>query len=239
MEYSNYKEHYELDSRQILGPDEMSKYQRAAQKRRIETVIRNIPLIPGGRILDVGTGSGWLSSELVKCSSRPVSMDMGFYGLKRTAKRFPELTLMAGDVYYPPFCPRSFEGIILSEVLEHLADPADALSGLSKLLKKDGWLLITVPYREQIHQTLCIHCNRLTPVDAHLHSFDMPSLKEIAFKAGLSSVRMFPFMDSGLERLGFARMTAICPYLFWRTIDRAMVSLKNRPSYLFALFRRI
>lgn len=165
-------------------------------------------------------------------------MDLGLFGLRNTARRYPDLDLVAGDVYQLPFGPRTFDGAVLSEVLEHLAHPERALKGLRVILKDEGWLLICVPYREKIRQTLCIHCNRLTPVDAHLHSFDEGSVRRLAESAGFVPVRTLRFMDSGLERFGFARLSSPFPYLVWGVIDLLMVRLRDQPSYLLALFRR-
>ena len=165
-------------------------------------------------------------------------MDLGLYGLRNTARRYPDLDLVAGDVYHLSFGQRTFDGIILSEVLEHLAHPEQALKNLQVILKQKGWLLISVPYCEKIRQTLCIHCNRLTPVDAHLHSFDEISLHRLAERTGFAPVRSLRFMDSGLERLGFARLSSPFPYLFWHIIDLIMVRLRNHPSYLVAIFRK-
>lgn len=165
-------------------------------------------------------------------------MDLGLFGLRNTACRYPDLDLVAGDVYQLPFGPQTFDGVVLSEVLEHLAYPELALKSLKVILKEEGWLLICVPYREKIRQTLCIHCNRLTPVDAHLHSFDEGSLCHIAEDTGFAPVRILRFMDSGLERLGFARLSSPFPYLVWSVIDLLMVRLRDHPSYLLALFRK-
>ena len=48
-----------------------------------------------------------------------------------------------------------------------------------KLENKEGKLIITVPYKEKIQYHLCIHCNQLTPANAHLHSFDENTIQKL------------------------------------------------------------
>ena len=38
---------------------------------------------------------------------------------------------------------------------------------------------MTVPYRENIVQEICIHCHRLTPQAGHLHRFDESSFRGV------------------------------------------------------------
>ncbi|NUO08524.1 MAG: methyltransferase domain-containing protein [Candidatus Brocadia sp.] len=45
-----------------------------------------------------------------------------------------------------PYPDEEFDGVIMGEILEHLKDDVKALSNVKRILKKDGVLIITVPF---------------------------------------------------------------------------------------------
>lgn len=49
-----------------------------------------------------------------------------------------------------PFADETFDGIVLAEVIEHLFEDHIALAEIHRILKKDGTLVITVPYFSNI-----------------------------------------------------------------------------------------
>jgi hypothetical protein len=59
--------------------------------------------------------------------------------------------------------------------LEHL--PKDRQQQVcvevGRVLKENGVLVISVPYRENIMYTRCVHCGRWTPLWGHLASMDL------------------------------------------------------------------
>ena len=68
--------------------------------------------------------------------------------------------------------PESFDIIVASEIIEHVYDPKMFIDCLLDILKPSGKIIITTPYNEKIPLSLCVHCNQLTPGNAHLHSFN-------------------------------------------------------------------
>lgn len=59
------------------------------------------------------------------------------------------------DAARVPFRDQSFEGVICSEVLEHLPDPRPALCEMFRVLKPGGQALICVPFLFRIHGNPC------------------------------------------------------------------------------------
>jgi hypothetical protein len=51
-----------------------------------------------------------------------------------------------GDLCALPFPDASFDGIVLTEVLEHCANPFQAIAEVQRVLRPDGLLLVTSPF---------------------------------------------------------------------------------------------
>jgi SAM-dependent methyltransferase len=51
-----------------------------------------------------------------------------------------------GDILSLPFPDESFDGVVLSEVLEHCTDPKRAIGEVFRVLKPGGLVLVTSPY---------------------------------------------------------------------------------------------
>ena len=121
---------------------------------------------------------------------------------------------------------------MLSEVAEHLEDLPGALAEVAHLLRPGGRLLVSVPYRETIVEHLCIHCNRLTPANAHLHSFDEEKLAAHLHAQGLAPGPFLLLNNKALELVGLPRWTRSWPYWAWRGLDRLSNVLVGRAGFL-------
>jgi len=97
-------------------------------------------------ILDVGCGTGSLGSFFISnqnCTVHGFEINSNIIDLARE-----NLTsVVEGNIEIDPipFENRSFDYIILGDVLEHLINPIQTLQKLKKYLRKDGVLLVTTP----------------------------------------------------------------------------------------------
>lgn len=236
---TDYREHYRVDAASIVDPDALDPVRRASESRRLEALVRSLALRPGERLLDVGCGSGWLAERCRQRGARVWAMDLALDGVRAARQRFAPVlasgAFLVGDAYQLPLSDASVDVAVLSEVAEHLEDPGRALREVRRVLRRNGRLLVSVPYRERIVQHLCIHCNRLTPANAHLHSFDDARLAELLAGAGLVVVSRLHLGNRLLELGGCPRWSASWPYWCWRAVDRLASCLVPRPGFLAAV----
>lgn len=95
-----------------------------------------------GRVLDVGCGEGRLMRLLSDRGARPVGVDVAS-SLLRTARsagsvvktRLPSLGCFADD---------SFDGAVISLVLEHIPDHVTLLGELARVVRPGGFLVLVV-----------------------------------------------------------------------------------------------
>ena len=125
-------------------------------------------------ILDVGCGNGWASKKLIPLGKKVISMDISSDNPINAEMEVTHIKHagLIEDAYNIPLRDNSVDCINAAEVLKHVPDPKTFISGLIKLLKHKGKLIISTPYNEKIEYNLCVHCNRPTPRYAHLHSFN-------------------------------------------------------------------
>jgi SAM-dependent methyltransferase len=115
-----------------------------ARREILETVISKLPLPAVAKILDAGCGTGGNLYMLSRYGS--------VYGVEMdgTARDFATArqigTIASGSLPDNlPFTEKSFDLVVIFDVLEHLDDDVESLRTLRSQLKPGGFLLVTVP----------------------------------------------------------------------------------------------
>jgi SAM-dependent methyltransferase len=233
---TDYRTHYRVDADLIQDPQDLQPVRSDSERRRLETIRAELALRPGELLLDLGCGSGWLSHLCQTTGARIVAADIAATGVAAARARYPEAAqYTTGDVYHVGLASATFDAVVLSEVVEHLEDPAAGIAEATRLLRPGGRLLITVPYRETIVEHLCVHCNRLTPANAHLHSFDEAALGELTSAAGLRTVRSRRMTNKLLELSGFPERSRRWPHGLWRAVDGLLNAVTGKPAFLLSI----
>jgi 2-polyprenyl-3-methyl-5-hydroxy-6-metoxy-1,4-benzoquinol methylase len=105
------------------------------------------PLLPKNpsRVLEVGAGAGgtlkWIKTLYPKTETTAVEINPALLHELRQNVDVPIIGPIDGAL------PRlkTYDLILLLDVLEHIADPTSTLRNLSKLLEKDGQIIVSVP----------------------------------------------------------------------------------------------
>jgi len=222
MKLADHTAHYRIDAEEFDYFEERGGADRDAARRIQQAVLAETRLRPTDRVLDIGSGGGWLFEEFEgKASPRIAAMDLGVKNLRKLReKQGKEIMAVVADAAHLPFREGAFSAVIASEVLEHLNDPGAAIGEAARTLAQGGRCIISTPYREKLRYYLCIHCNRPTPANAHLHSFDEHVLSDYFSRAGLRDIRHFRFQNKLLLYLRLSHLLRFLPWNLWRGIDR-------------------
>ena len=169
----NYTEHYEKDASEF-DYFEKRKGATAHDERRVREFIISKVGKNVNSILDVGCGRAWVADHFLRKGVKVYSLDISITNPAKAVKLYPSENHsgIVADSFRLPFADNSFDCVIASEIIEHVINPAEFIKELFRVVKKGGELIITTPYKEKIQYYLCIHCNKKTPANAHLHSFD-------------------------------------------------------------------
>jgi 2-polyprenyl-3-methyl-5-hydroxy-6-metoxy-1,4-benzoquinol methylase len=228
----DYKEHYRTDGEyyDYFKSDE-SFTVRTEMKRLHQAIIHKVK--GAGLILDVGCGGGWVARHFTP-KAKVVSMDVSVTNPVRVLKEFPNVNHAAvvADVFTLPFKKESFDCIIASEVMEHVYDPKLFIEKLVEALKPGGKLIITTPYNEKIEYYICIHCNKPTPKNAHLHSFNKENIKAFIPADDTIKWKTETFANKYFIKLRLYNLTAFVPYIFWKIKDKIINAILGSPTRL-------
>lgn len=106
-----------------------------------------LPRYARGRLLDLGCGKVPLYQAYKDTTTEVVCVDW-----EGAAKHSPHLDLEQDITQELPFDDDSFDTIIVSDVMEHIPEPAGVWAQLNRLLAPGGYVLLNVPYYYPIHE---------------------------------------------------------------------------------------
>jgi ubiquinone/menaquinone biosynthesis C-methylase UbiE len=127
-------------------------FARVIQRRKAYAMemIRRLPGVPPGRVLDIGCGSGVYLEELLDMGFEACGMDISEEMLSVTRTRLAgavaghRLRLAQGDVEHIPFESNSFDLVICIGVFGYLLSDEAAIVEILRVLKPGGFFLLNL-----------------------------------------------------------------------------------------------
>jgi SAM-dependent methyltransferase len=142
-------------------------------------------LTPRTRVLNIGVGNGALEAFALDHGVEAWSLDPSERAIERLKEQRPAMRerAFAGLAQAMPFPDAQFDAVVLSEVLEHLEpDIFDgAVADVARVLKPGGRIIVTVPARERLEESLvvCPCCGSAFHRWGHTRSFTVESLVDL------------------------------------------------------------
>jgi 2-polyprenyl-3-methyl-5-hydroxy-6-metoxy-1,4-benzoquinol methylase len=102
-------------------------------------------IAPGERVLTIGAGGD--VDALLEEHARGQGFNVTSFDIDE--KQGPDIV---GDICTHDFGGRTFDVIVLSEVLEHVNSPHLAIENIHRVLEEGGRLILTVPFIFPIHE---------------------------------------------------------------------------------------
>lgn len=150
--------------------DLLNRLMTAGQDRRWRRqVIRLSGLPEGGRLLDLGAGTGDLSGEALRQhpSSRPLAADFTPAMLRVGQPRYGDrLDWCTADALRLPFPAESFDAVVSGFLLRNVVDLPQALSEQRRVLKPGGRLVAldtTRPHRSLLTPLIRFYMHTIIP----------------------------------------------------------------------------
>jgi len=112
-------------------------------------------------VLDVACGEGYGSFLLAGVARSVVGVDISKEAVQHASATYkmPNLTFHLGNAAKLNFCDASFDIVISFETIEHLAEQAQMLAEIRRVLRPEGVLVISSPNRPIYSESLEIIMN--------------------------------------------------------------------------------
>ncbi len=150
----------------------------------------------GSRLLDCGSGEGYLVAEAMGRGLDATGLEVSPVAISRAKALHPDCTFLSHSVEDRPWpvADGSFDLAASFEVIEHLIEPRRLLEGAQHALKPGGHLALTTPYH-----------GLLKNIAIALHGFDRH------FNVEGEHIRFFtdPAINALLAQTGFERVSTI------------------------------
>jgi demethylmenaquinone methyltransferase/2-methoxy-6-polyprenyl-1,4-benzoquinol methylase len=150
--------------------DLLNRLMTAGQDRRWRRQVIQLSVLPeGGRLLDLGAGTGDLSGEALRQhpSSRPLAADFTPGMLRVGQPRYGDrLDWCAADALRLPFPNESFDAVVSGFLLRNVVDLSQALTEQQRVLKPGGRLVAldtTRPPRSLLSPLIRFHMHTIIP----------------------------------------------------------------------------
>lgn len=120
-----------------------------AFKKRVKTIFEWIDVSSDRTILDCACGRGFylkMIRSVSQCKLVGLELDEEIIEkARRNIAGLSDISLTRANIYEQPFDDNSFDGVLLSEILEHIDDDVRGLKEVKRVLKPGGVVAITVP----------------------------------------------------------------------------------------------
>jgi 2-polyprenyl-3-methyl-5-hydroxy-6-metoxy-1,4-benzoquinol methylase len=235
----SWKLSYYYDCQEVWGDVSDYGYAYAYQNRAEKTLAAISSRVPKrSRILDIAGAQGNFSIRLAELGYHVTWNDLrseleGYVKLKQGDCK---LDFAPGNAFELNF-PELFDGVVITEIIEHVAHPDQFLVKVSRLLKPGGYIVMTTPNGLYFKNDLPRFSDCPNPEqfeseqfqpngDGHIFLLWPDEIKSLGINAGLrvESVELFtsPLMN------GHIKLAALLPYLprrLVRLVDRVAMSL--------------
>lgn len=141
---------YELQQTLYTSKNPTRRWLHRTRRDVVTAAIERWGATPHGRALEVGPGSGVYLPVLARVATEVVASDIEDAYLSQLlplAAKYPNLRLERDDITRSSFELESFDLVLCSEVIEHIADSQTALKEIYRLLRPGGLLILSTPQR--------------------------------------------------------------------------------------------
>jgi len=163
-------------------------------QRHYELIARDIlSYCPGGSILDVGTGPGWLLVRLHQESPglRLTGLDASASMVARARRNIAKAGLSGvieieeGNASHMPFSDNSFDTVVSTGSIHHWKDPTAGLNEVYRVLKPEGYALmydVASDTPSSVLKETAYEFGRLKVLLFWLHSYEEPFYRSKDFE---------------------------------------------------------
>lgn len=204
----SWKYSYPYDLEEIYGEVSNLAYALAYQMRRNEALRLVTSVLPkGSRILDMGAGQGNFSLTLAEMGYRVTWNDLRaeLADYVRMKYEHGDITYVPGNAFELEF-PELFDGVLITEIIEHVAHPDEFLRKSAELVRPGGYVIMTTPNGAYFRNTLPKFSECASPdiyesvqfkpdADGHIFLLHPEEVEMLAKQAGVELLELHLYLN--------------------------------------------
>jgi len=142
---TQWKDKRKVMRRYDLTADMYEERYEEEQRAKYKAALENIKL-GGGKVLDVGCGTGLFFSHVAACANIVVGVDISrklLFKANLEAKKRDNVFVLQADADLLPFKEGLFEAVFAFTVLQNMPQPQKTLLELARVTKRNGNVVVT------------------------------------------------------------------------------------------------
>lgn len=200
------------------------------------------PYIRGGKLLEAGAATGWFLDE-----ARTRGFEVRGVEVSETAAKWGEgslkVPIFKGTLREAKLADDEFDVVVLWDVLEHLTEPLTELREIHRVLKKGGYLFVSVPDFGSVWARLMgRRWFGFTKIREHVYYYNRRSLSRAMGRAGLKVVNAqsspflvnLDFLVSKLAQYSKPAAGALSKLLGWLHLRDRKINLRTVDLFMAA-----
>lgn len=183
--FNDYVRNYDELSKADLKQEIVDGTYLANQAAKLTSYLEGTPT----SILEVGVGQGFLLRKLSQrySTTKITAVDISIPFLRHVKSTIADVECMVANAENLPFMDE-FDWVVASDILEHVINPIDFLLSVNLSLKKNGLMVLRVPFEDNMLQySKLLGCQYKF---AHLRNFSKRNLMLILNQAGFEIQRI-------------------------------------------------
>lgn len=154
---------------------------------------------PNTKVLDLGCATGYLAKELLKKGCKTWGVDGDTNAAKKAEKYCSSVIVSNLDECTSfPFPKKSFDYVILLDVIEHLVNPENTLLIIKSYLKENGKIIVSTPniahasIRWMLFRGLFEYTSTGIMDKTHVHFYTQDGLRSLIKRVGYRVLDIIP-----------------------------------------------
>ena len=110
------------------------------------------------KLLDIGCGKGYITNRIQNNfpNAEISALDYSVSAIDFAFENFKNIDFIVADAYNLPYSENYYDIVVCNNIWEHVPDPLNMLKEIQKILKKNGYLIISTPSRFRLGNVLRI-----------------------------------------------------------------------------------
>lgn len=118
-------------------------------RKQLRNLYRVEESFKGRKILDIGTGNGYLLDEAKQMGFDCYGLDISAYSVDIASKKFPN-RIHLGSIFDGSYDDSFFDVVTMTDLIEHVPCPINLFEQVNRILKPGGYLFIITPNYDSI-----------------------------------------------------------------------------------------